>query len=458
MVTRRPIIDLKFHPGARQKFDTDAVALLSHVAERPRDPPTSAAFATDIHAEAIRDEDILGGVRAETRDQHGVVVRRYFEANGRPYSLDAEGCEKLARLVRVLAANAELRRYTSERYSQKLVLDWIQSRFEEPPSTEAFCDFIIRQIQADVMRYTVWTPIANLIVQSRFEFGGLEIRPLTASRFAAWESRALQEKPPERHDELRGMYNHYRKPFQGFAAFVMRMECEPTAGEDAAYEKADRALAILGIYTGTVLHPDAKCPLSMRGTWSVPGATFLFEHEGELANIKSGVRGPLTGMLIIQWSDADVARLMAAGMRSASELLALTSPNDFQKGILNALFLYARAAYSELPIDKVVHVLSSLESMLLKDENEPIQQNLGERIAVFTQTDLDRRKDVIRAVKDAYRLRSRYLHHGIPPADHTIIQNLLFVAWDFYGKLLASSTAHEKRLGFVQWIDDTKLG
>jgi hypothetical protein len=40
-------------------------------------------------------------------------------------------------------------------------------------------------------------------------------------------------------------------------------------------------------------------------------------------------------------------------------------------------------------------MLSALESILLKNSNEPIQQNLSERLAVFTAQELAKRKSII---------------------------------------------------------------
>lgn len=57
-------------------------------------------------------------------------------------------------------------------------------------------------------------------------------------------------------------------------------------------------------------------------------------------------------------------------------------------------------------------MLSALESILLKNENEPIQQNLAERIAFFISNNIDGRKKIIRNIKDVYGIRSKYLHHG----------------------------------------------
>jgi hypothetical protein len=136
----------------------------------------------------------------------------------------------------------------------------------------------------------------------------------------------------------------------------------------------------------------------------------------------------------------------------------MATPNEFQAAVLSSLFLYSRAAYTEEPIDKAVHVLSSLESLLLKNENEPIQQNLGERVAVFLESGLDARKAVIRVIKETYSFRSPYLHHGQFATELDIVQGVLIIAWRFYVKLLTVVGQHTTRLGFVQAIDDEKLG
>ena len=451
-----PTIQLSIHPGARQKLDSDAQALLAYVAERKVTPAPPSPFPDEIHKLAIPDADVEG-FRGETRDADGRVVERRFIASGLPYVLNREGCARLTATSERLSASRDLCTYVNRSFIDDLLFSWVIQNAQASPCPEKFSDYFIRHAQEAIKPMTIWTPVANLVVQSSFRFGGSEIRPLTAATVNTWEARALAKSPIHR-DHLVEFFDRVRKYFQGYAAVVSTITAEEHRGEEHAYELADRVLAVLGLYSGAVLHSEVKCPFSTRGTFTVPGATFLIEHDGEIQSMKSGVRSHPTGMLVVRWSDGDLARLQSYGFGSASALLSLPAPNDFQTAMLNALFLYARAAYSDEPIDKVVHVLSSLESMMLKDENEPIQQNLGERLAVFTQTDLARRKAIIRATRDAYRLRSRYLHHGESSSDRTIIENLLKIAWDFYVKLLGVVDQHQTRLAFVQWVDDAKLG
>lgn len=449
-------IQLNIHPNARSRFDADATALLGFVTDRPPTTPAPPEFPDDIEKTEIPSEDVKD-FRREARDESGRLLEYEFAASGKLYVVDRDGCAAVATLAQRICANRELSLLLSRTFVEGVALSWVIDRMSVIPVEPAFCDYFIGRAQEAVKKLKVWTPIANLVVQSPFRFAGTTIRTLPAATVIGWESHAIQETPEAERYYVVGYFARLRKFFQGYAAFVFEIEAEPLRAEEYAHAEAERALALLGIYSGAVLHPDAKCPFSMRGTWSVPGATFILESDGALQAIKSGVRGHPSGMLRMKWSDADLERLRTSEFETASALLALPKPNDFQAAILNALFLYARAAYTDESIDKVVHVLSSLESMMLKDENEPIQQNLGERIAVFTQTDLIHRKTIIQAIKAAYRLRSRYLHHGLPPSDDAIIQNLLVIAWDFYVKLMAASDRHTERLEFVQWIDDAKL-
>lgn len=451
-----PTVQIAIHPDAKERFDTDATALLAYVAERPQPRPVPPAFPDDIDAPEIPDEDVKD-LRSEIRDESGQIVERRFTASERSYALSRDGCTAMDTLAQRLCRNRDLSSLVSRAFVENTILSWVIHKVETPSIGLTFFEFFSRRAEEAIKTFTVWTPIANLIVQTPIRFGSSTIQTLPATTVQQWEANSLSKIDDVNREFVAGYFAKVKKFFQGYAAFVSTVLAEPSRVEEYAYEEADRALALLGVFSGAALHPNAKCPFSMRGTWSVPGATFILENEGSIHGIRSGVRGHVSGMLILRWSDADIERLRSHGLETASALLALTKLNDFQAAILNALFLYARAAYADEPIDKVVHVLSSLESMMLKDENEPIQQNLGERIAVFTQTDLNARKAVIQRIKAAYRLRSRYLHHGIPASDHTIIHDLLVIAWIFYVKLLTVADSHQRRLDFVQGIDDAKL-
>ena len=55
--------------------------------------------------------------------------------------------------------------------------------------------------------------------------------------------------------------------------------------------------------------------------------------------------------------------------------------------------------------DKLVYILASLESILLKNDSEPIQKNLGERMAFLIGPTVEARKTIIANVVETYARR-----------------------------------------------------
>jgi hypothetical protein len=108
-------------------------------------------------------------------------------------------------------------------------------------------------------------------------------------------------------------------------------------------------------------------------------------------------------------------------------------------------------------MEKVVYILSALESIFLKNQSEPIQQNLGERMAIFSATELAERKAILRNVRAVYELRSRYLHHGHSSTEIEEIGAFLLNVWVFFVKLVCIRKDFKTKDEFLVCIDDEKL-
>jgi len=62
--------------------------------------------------------------------------------------------------------------------------------------------------------------------------------------------------------------------------------------------------------------------------------------------------------------------------------------------------------------EKLVILLAVLESLFLKNDSEPIQQNLGERLALLSVTNIENRKRILATTRQIYAVRSRFVHRG----------------------------------------------
>jgi hypothetical protein len=108
----------------------------------------------------------------------------------------------------------------------------------------------------------------------------------------------------------------------------------------------------------------------------------------------------------------------------------------------------------------LVYILVALESLLLKDSNEPIGTSLRERMAVLINQTLDGRLSVIKNVKDTYGLRSSFIHHGksIGIGELEILQTFMRNAWLCLHVILTkNANQFATKADFVEAVERLKL-
>jgi hypothetical protein len=80
-----------------------------------------------------------------------------------------------------------------------------------------------------------------------------------------------------------------------------------------------------------------------------------------------------------------ITELRATGLDILSALLLKEKRTEFQEELLAALVLYSKASLAKTIADKLVYILVGLESMFLRDDNEPIMDKMGERMAFLAR-------------------------------------------------------------------------
>jgi hypothetical protein len=152
--------------------------------------------------------------------------------------------------------------------------------------------------------------------------------------------------------------------------------------------------------------------------------------------------------------------LYLAGLSILDNLLRLRSKrNPFQDKLLAALILYSRSAISKDIADKLVYILVALESIFLRNSFEPIQQNLGERIAFLIGDSIEKRKRIIKVTRETYSLRSGFVHHGrsINDDDLETMREFMQYAWHAIVSLIHQSNSVSTVDALRDMLDDRKL-
>ena len=176
------------------------------------------------------------------------------------------------------------------------------------------------------------------------------------------------------------------------------------------------------VYYTSSFHPKIVSKFEIWGSESIDGANLLFINDGKLSGFTTEM---LTNdQLHLQLDEAAIDFHLKFGLEILSDLLIKDNKSQFEKVSLEAFFIYSRCTTVKDPADKLVYILVALESLFLKNNTEPIQQNLAERIAFLIEKTVEGRMKIIKEVKNAYEIRSSFVHHGASIEDYEALEHL----------------------------------
>lgn len=447
---------LNIHPNAASNFNEKASGLIKLIEEFPIEKQRNDSFQSDLHvAASITEKDIIGDIEVATSDYRGNTIQQFFHFNDKRFGLGERNYSDLREIAERIQALAAVRSVLSVSFVEKKLFSWVSQKYRGLNVPDLFIEYLDTEANAVIKTITSWIPIANLEVETAFAISGSEIRPFSKAVIDKWAAK-IDALAGENKENALKLFEKIRKNYQGLAAVVTTTTSDPEYANDYALEEAQKITAILGIFSGATLMPDIKCVSNIKGSELIAQSTTFLEGDKESFQMISGIIDKSSAKY---WrlGQRDIIEIQKTGLDTISSLLASDSPTDFEKSTLNAIFLYSKSAFTADPVEKVVYMLSSLESILLKNESEPIQQNLAERIAVFTAQELSKRRAIIKIIKSIYGVRSRYLHHGHTSSELKMISEFMMQVWIFYIQLLANVTQFRTQEEFVNAIDDHKL-
>lgn len=444
------------HPSAAENYNKKANELLNLVEECPIEPPKSVAFKSDMFiAGTITEKDIIGSAEFASSDYKGNTVARYFEYQGKRFGIKEENYKRLIEVSDRIQTQPSIRSKLSKQFIEKNLFTWIYFKFIRNETFEFFIDYLESQASNVVKKMISWIPIANLEIQTPFPVSKSTIRPITEAVFNTWEKK-IRAGFADDDEHILKYIQKIRIKFQGLAAVVTEIEAEPEYAFDYAIGEAKNITSALSIFSGATLIPDVKNVSVIKGTESTEHATaFIVDAEDKIQSPNKIL--DITSSKIWRLKDQDISDIRKSGLDSISNLLSAENLTDFEKSVLNSILLYAKSATTNDPVEKVIYITSALENILLKNENEPIQQNLAERIAVFTSNELSERKSIIKTIKTVYAIRSKFLHHGHSSSEFETMKEFMMKTWVFYIQLLENIEKFKTKEEFINTVDDHKL-
>ena len=449
-------MDLTLHPAAAQAIDDKGFGLLAAVdrLEFPAEP-RKPAFQTDhVVAAAITDEDVIGEPHAWLQDVRGQRVLAFIRRNEVMYGLTAQSYALVGSLIEEVLKVRWVQRFLSKAFIEDTTLEWCRASLNIDAPT-CLSAFLMSRSERSIKRSTLWAPVAHLDVEASFCVGPARISPMTAAMFDGLENPSVENRPQQAQD-IRILFSRLRKRMQGGAAVVLEIEAELDYVYERGLTLASDVVGLLRFLSPASINSQLISPNVLLGAQPIPQFDAIVLGENGEFSARSGVIP--TQIAYWRLSASEVAAMQNRGLVQLGHLVSEDGLTQFQQRLRACLLAYTKGTTFLEVSDRLVYTCSSLESLLLKSTSEPIQQNLGERIAFLLTKDAARRVEIVGNVRSVYGMRSQYIHHRISRIEGDALATFIMNAHAALYTALMKMDRFKTPEAFIDAIDRVKFG
>jgi len=443
----------ELHPDAKTRFDSRGGEFLCLVKEaRPEHP--RKGFSPDVHIKHhITDEDVIDFKPGAVTNGFGEELGFFFIHDKKRYGIFDEHFKELLKLAESIGKLPAFRDKVSISTLKQLLYEWISKTCSGSINT-GLIDFIIENAAELITMQHVWVPIRFLHIQKPFIIGRIAFKPISKVFIDELEASWV-ENSPDNFDKIKDLFDKQVREFQGHTGATISIEADPAKAEEVALEETKKSLMMLRLLSGAAFHPRIVSLFEIWGSEKIEAVNLLFLKDGKLSNFTSKML--LINPPHMELDQEAIDLHFESGLNVLSDLLIKDNKSQFEKVALDAFFIYSRCTTSKDPADKLLYILVALESLFLKNNTEPIQQNLAERVAFLIEKSIDGRRQVIKDVRNAYSIRSSFVHHGASIEDFEALEKFMWHAWRAITVVITATKSVVSKDEFLDHLDSIKL-
>jgi hypothetical protein len=330
------------------------------------------------------------------------------------------------------------------------VCTWLTETLERQ-RTDLLSEYIAGRSADNIKVHDLWLPLFRTYSNRDFHIGDVVFRTITREIMDEWWSRVpphVLEKP-----EQMAALRRRRSRLQGLLAACVTVRAERKKAIELARTSALNAIALVTLLSPANLSSRWTCYSTLIGLEAVGSSSELFMKGGNIDQISGSSHTQQDS----DWLIHESADLRPGLLEALGDLARNRATTEFRSALYDALILYSRQCHAIEISDKIVFTFAALESILLRDNSEPIQKNLGERMAFVSGKDIAERKQIIKTVEEIYKHRSAFVHHGQTPRHVASLDSFLVYAWTTMVNLLGAVNQYRTRAALLGALEDRKL-
>ncbi|HHE37638.1 MAG TPA: hypothetical protein ENL20_03580 [Candidatus Cloacimonetes bacterium] len=380
----------------------------------------------------INKKDIINLRTTGQFDQFGNKIVSCFPSKQGYVGLDGNDLKEFLNFIETLSIRKELRDLLCYKFLQETTFKWFEKVYNgEIKSQNNYTDYLHSEIKLNVKERKISIPILHLSLEKSFIIGNIQFEVFSKKFFDLWEQSLNKCKKDNSKMLTKVRQNYQGVVFASLKAFADKNKCI-----EIAKQETERSLMILRIFSPTILYSsEFQFYYGRKGHVYLPSNYyFIFEDEFPQQYAMTDVKSNYKRVIY----NKELEILKQYGFVVASNLLKKKNLTDMEELLLKTMNLFSRSIITENFEDKIVFSLVSIETLLLKNTSEPIQYSIGKRLAFLISNTPKERKKTDKLVKEAYKLRSNYIHHGNESTNIKIIEKLRFQIFIAISKILLS--------------------
>ena len=445
---------IQLHPEAAKRFDELGEQLLIKVAPEPPVLKIEGRFRPEIHPVMhIPQQDIIGdvGVTQSIVDGTGEEVGRFFRNTVPRIGLIGDGFRALGDLSERFQRHGDLREVATFEFIRDVVFEWVEFTNKHQP-VGALSAYVSKRINDEIKEFEIWVPLFQTYLESTIPMGPVILRKITREMMDEAEAK-VKVPNAETAAAVRLAFARDRSAVQGCAAVVVRIRAEQNKAIDTSRQHAEVAAALLRFLSPANWTPKLRSHCVPLGSENVRRCAELFIENDSIKTYSRGVLDSTQPWVLSNSYLAQFPKLLDR----LSALWRENKRSPFQQDLYDVLLVYSRNSLAIEPADKLIYILVALESILLRNESEPIGQNVSERLAFLCANSLAARRATVANAKEVYRLRSAFVHHGQSIKDVEALSTFALNAWTCFYNLIMTSEHYQTKDDLIVAIENRKL-
>ncbi len=436
---------MEIHESAKNSINQKASTSISKIKVMPtieRNP-----INLQLHnSGTITAKDIIGDIITHFQDENDNINGFSFFHDGKNIGIIGDDYHEVRKIIESILRIKSMSNIYNYKYLEEKYIKWLIERIKNTESKE-FIDYLDSISEKDIQNHEVWIPIPFTTIEHDFTFGNVEIRTLTEDLLTSWFSR--EDKNPEKSQKKSEYIFELKKEYQGYAFVIIKTYAVKERAKEIAYEKTADVLSFIRIFLPANRNVNKRSGLYEYG-WkmNVHENYFIVNSTGKSNGLTQSIKDI---SVMGHMSDEFIQMIIKSKF---NQLLCKEEKTEFEEDIYRSILIYSKNTLKNDIFDRLLYILSSLEMILLKNNTEPIQQNLADRIAFACANTVEGRRKIVQIVKDIYSIRSRFVHHGqIDHTDNQLINEFLGLSWAMFNNLVANMHIAQNRLDFIEQLE-----